>query len=106
MAFRPSCRPPDTDHKNLTKRVHTDREHVEWAARFLAAAYLYLFQRRRDRISHINDTIYESSCLSKKLENLGHFYTIYKRFAPPENILERCGDAFAKYSALSLPELS
>jgi hypothetical protein len=32
----PSLPPPYTGHKNLTKRVHTDRERAEWTARFLA----------------------------------------------------------------------
>jgi Phage integrase SAM-like domain len=32
----PSLPPPYTGHKNLTKKVQTDREHAEWTARFLA----------------------------------------------------------------------
>ena len=32
----PSLPLPYTGHKNLTKKVHTDREHAEWTARFLA----------------------------------------------------------------------
>jgi hypothetical protein len=32
----PSLPPPYTGHKNLTKRVYSDREHAEWTARFLA----------------------------------------------------------------------
>ena len=31
-----SLQPPYTGHKNLTKKVQTDREHAEWTARFLA----------------------------------------------------------------------
>jgi hypothetical protein len=32
----PSLPPPHTGHKNLTKKVRSDREHAEWTARFLA----------------------------------------------------------------------
>lgn len=32
----PSLPAPYTGHKNLTKKVHSDREHAEWTARFLA----------------------------------------------------------------------
>jgi hypothetical protein len=31
----PSLPAPYTGHKNLTKKVHSDREHAEWTARFL-----------------------------------------------------------------------
>ena len=32
----PLLPPPYTGHKNMTKTVHTDREHAEWTERFLA----------------------------------------------------------------------
>jgi len=32
----PFLPPPYSGHKNLTKKVHTDRQHAEWTARFLA----------------------------------------------------------------------